>query len=158
MNPFSRLLCLCLVAAGVQAETVKKYTAPFAQYGDIYEADASLWANISTRQHVNSEGSEIQTSQVLYRLFIYAFTKADDGMELPRYESFSAFAPEGLPSDDEVLALVERNSAPFFRGRGDEVLVSIVTPRLVLFEDITLKPPSGEIPKVPVSIHPYFDK
>ena len=52
---------------------LKKYTAPFAQYGDIYEADASLWANISTRQYVNSEGSEIQTSQVLYRLFIYAF-------------------------------------------------------------------------------------
>lgn len=50
------------------------------------------------------------------------------------------------------------NSAPFFRGRSDEVLVSIVTPRLVLFEDITLKPPSGEIPKVPVSVHPYFDK
>ena len=87
---------------------LKKYTAPFAQYGDIYEAEASLSANISTRQYVNSEGSKIQTSQVLYRLFIYAFTKADDGMELPRYESFSAFTPEGLPSDDEVLALVER--------------------------------------------------
>lgn len=29
---------------------------------------------------------------------------------------------------------------------------------MVLFEDITLKPPSGEIPKVPVSMHPYFDK
>lgn len=26
------------------------------------------------------------------------------------------------------------------------------------FEDIRLKPPSGEIPKVPVSVHPYFDK
>ncbi len=50
------------------------------------------------------------------------------------------------------------NSATFFRGRSDEVLVSIVTPRLVLFEDITLKPSSGEIPKVPVSVHPYFDK
>ena len=83
------------------------YTAPFAQYGDIYEARASLSANLSTRRYVNSEGSEIQTSQVLYRLFIYAFTKADDGMELPRYESFSAFTPEGLPGDDEVLALVE---------------------------------------------------
>ena len=87
---------------------LKKYTAPFAQYGDIYEAAASLRANISTRQYVNSEGSEIQTSQVLYRLFIYAFTKADDGMELPRYESFSAFAPEGLPGDEEVLVLVDR--------------------------------------------------
>ena len=87
---------------------LKKYTAPFAPYGDIYEADAMLSAHVLTRQYVNSEGSEIQTSQVLYRLFIYAFTKADDGMELPRYESFSAFAPEGLPSDDAVLVLVDR--------------------------------------------------
>ena len=31
-------------------------------------------------------------------------------------------------------------------------------PRMVLFEDITLKPPSGEIPKVPVSVHPFFDE
>ena len=52
----------------------------------------------------------------------------------------------------------EGNDYPFFSGRGGEVRVSIVTPRMVLFEDITLKPPSGEIPKVPVSMHPYFDK
>ena len=89
-------------------DRVKKYTAPFAKDGNIYDASASLLATVSTRQYVNSEGSEIQTSQVRYRLFIYAFTKADDGMELPRYESFSAFSPDGLPGDDEVLALVDR--------------------------------------------------
>ena len=49
------------------------------------------------------------------------------------------------------------NSSPF-SGRGESVLVSIVTPRMVLFEDITIKPPSGEIPKSPVSVHPFFDK
>ena len=89
-------------------DRVKKYTAPFAKDGNIYDASASLLATVSTRRYVNSEGSEIQTSQVRYRLFIYAFTKADDGMELPRYESFSAFSPEGLPGDDEVLAIVDR--------------------------------------------------
>ena len=89
-------------------DRVKKYTAPFAKDGNIYDASASLLATVSTRQYVNSEGSEVQTSQVRYRLFIYAFTKAGDGMELPRYESFSAFSPDGLPGDDEVLALVDR--------------------------------------------------
>ena len=29
-------------------------------------------------------------------------------------------------------------------------------PRMVLFEDITLKPPTGEIAKAPVSPHPFF--
>ena len=120
-----------------------KYTAPFAEYGDIYEANASLRADISTRSYVNSEGSEIQTSQVLYRLFIYAFTKADDGMELPRYESFSSFTPEGLPGDDEVLALVENMIADLHALRDAPVVAPYTGPAIlsgrasgVLFHEI----------------------
>ena len=87
---------------------VKRYTAPFADYDDIYQAQATFTANAETRWFVNSEGSEIQTSGMLYRLFLSAFSKADDGMELPRYESFLAFSPEGLPDDATVLAAVDR--------------------------------------------------
>lgn len=59
---------------------------------------------------------------------------------------------------DSVPFRFEDNSS-LFSGtlRGRPVLTSIVTPRMVLFEDITLKPPTGEIPKAPVSPHPYFD-
>ncbi len=42
-------------------------------------------------------------------------------------------------------------------GTGEESLVSFVVPSL-LFEEMTLKRPSGEIPKPPVSKHPFFDK
>jgi predicted Zn-dependent protease len=89
-------------------ERVKRYTEPFAKHGDIYEATAGFRATADTRWYVNSEGSRIQTSRALYRLYLTAFTKADDGMELPRYESFLAFTPEGLPDDDEILATVAR--------------------------------------------------
>ncbi len=89
-------------------EKVRKYTAPFQKYGDIYEANASMSANRETRWFVSSDGSAIQTSQTYYRLFVYAFTKADDGMELPRYESFFSFTPEGLPSDATVLKIVDK--------------------------------------------------
>jgi predicted Zn-dependent protease len=92
----------------VWEEKLKKYTAPFAKYGDIYEANAYLYANAETRWFANSEGSELQTSQRYYRLFVSAFTKAEDGMELPRYESFFAFTPEGLPDDATVLSAVEK--------------------------------------------------
>ena len=37
---------------------------------------------------------------------IMAYTKAEDGMELPRYESFFSFTAEGLPDDSEVLETV----------------------------------------------------
>jgi predicted Zn-dependent protease len=87
-------------------EKVRKYTAPFASYGNIYGATATLILDIETRWYVSSEGSETVVSLPFYHLYLSAFTKADDGMELPRYESFFAFEPEGLPSDDAVLATV----------------------------------------------------
>lgn len=92
----------------VWEEKVRKYTAPFQKYGDLYEADASLSADRETHWFVSSDGSAIQTSQTYYRLFISAFTKAADGMELPRYESFFSFTPEGLPSDAAVLKIVDK--------------------------------------------------
>ena len=89
-------------------EKVRKYTAPFQRYGNIYQASAYLSANTETRWYVSTDGSRIQTSQTSYRLMINGFTKADDGMELPRYESFFSFTPEGLPDDATVLKAVDK--------------------------------------------------
>jgi predicted Zn-dependent protease len=96
------------VDRGAWEEKVRKYTTPFAGYGDIYHASASISATAEMRWFVDSEGAEIQTSQTHYRLILSAITKADDGMELPRYESFFALTPEGLPGDEAVLEAVER--------------------------------------------------
>ena len=85
---------------------VRRYSAPFAAYGDIYNAVASLSAVTETRWFVSSEGAEVRTSETRFRLAIRAQTKADDGMVLPRYESFAAFRSEGLPSEETVLRTV----------------------------------------------------
>lgn len=85
---------------------LRRYTAPFARASDIYQGEATLSATVETRWYVNSEGARIQTSQPFYRLLITAFSKADDGMELPRYQSWMAFTPQGLPSDSAVSAAV----------------------------------------------------
>ena len=87
-------------------EKLRRYTAPFSGSGHIYSANATLSANVETRWYVNSEGSQIRTSQSYYRLMIMAYTKAEDGMELPLYESFFSFTAEGLPDDSEVLETV----------------------------------------------------
>ena len=86
---------------------LRAYTAPFARFGDLYGANASLEAKVETRWYVNSEGARIQVSEPAYRLFIYAFSKAADGMELPRYETFFASTAAGLPSDQVVLKAVD---------------------------------------------------
>ncbi len=87
---------------------VRSYTAPFANYDDIYDARASFTATAETRWLTNSEGSTVQISNTMCRLVISAYSKAEDGMELPRYESFVAFTPAQLPDDRVVLAAVDR--------------------------------------------------
>lgn len=89
-------------------EKIRKYTEPFSAHGDVYQGQASITATGQARWFVSSEGARIQTSRPGYRLFLFAVTKADDGMELPRFESFFASTPDGLPQDEEVLAIVER--------------------------------------------------
>jgi len=44
-----------------------------------------------------------------------------------------------------------------YPGQSGAPLVSFVVPSL-LFEDLTLKPASGELPTLPLSKHPFFDK
>jgi TldD protein len=90
----------------VWEDKVRRYTAPFQKFGNLYDATATFSANQDTRWFVSSDGSAIQASQTYYRLQISAFSKADDGMELPRYESFFAYTPEGLPDDAAVLKAV----------------------------------------------------
>ena len=89
-------------------DRVRKYTAPFQRYGNIYSAQASITAQRQRRWFVSSEGASIETSETSYRLMISAFAKASDGMELPRYESFYSSTPEGLPADTVVMARVDK--------------------------------------------------
>lgn len=96
------------VDRAVWEDKLRAYTAPFAVHGEIYDAKASLTASRQNRWFVNSEGSRIQDSRVAYRLVVSAQTKADDGMELPRFESFFAYDPKNLPSDAEILGTVRR--------------------------------------------------
>ena len=92
----------------VWEDKVRRYTAPFAQYTNLYDAAAILSARAETRWYVNSEGTLIQTSQPAWHLFVIGYTKADDGMELPRYESFFGFTEQDLPDDTTVLKAVDK--------------------------------------------------
>ncbi len=83
-------------------QKAERYSAPFAEHGVFYQAQASISANTETRWFVNSEGSAIQTSETVYRIVVSASTKADDGMDLPLYKTYFASTPDGLPDDETV--------------------------------------------------------
>ncbi len=88
--------------AGWEAR-LRRITAPFREHPEIYDGAAHVSGEVETRRYVNSDGAEVQTSMPLYRLWITAMTKADDGMELPLYNTYMAFTPAGLPDEASLI-------------------------------------------------------
>ncbi len=81
---------------------LKKYSTLFNDFPEIYESSVSLSANITNKYLVNSEGTVIQHGLTHWRLGVYARTKAEDGMDLYKYESFDAHSMEKMPDEEEV--------------------------------------------------------
>jgi predicted Zn-dependent protease len=82
---------------------MRSFTAPFLGHKEIIDSSAELDAEVETRRYVNSDGSQILISSPYYRIIISATAKADDGMELPLYQTYMSFHEGGLPDDATVL-------------------------------------------------------
>ena len=87
---------------------LRKLSEVFKKYPEIYSSNITFSADAINRYFVSSEGSLVQHGKILVRLSIFASTKAEDGMNLFRFESFDALTPEGLPDDQKLLATVEK--------------------------------------------------
>lgn len=68
----------------------------------IYTGSVSFVLENKTKYFINSEGSKLKFNESNVRVFVYAKTKATDGMSLPLYESYFAFTPEGLPIESKI--------------------------------------------------------
>jgi hypothetical protein len=86
---------------------VKAFSALFNKYPEIYEGTISLSTNADNDYLVNSEGTSIQHGRSSWRLSVYARTKAEDGMELYRFEAFDSHTSDRLPSDEKVRQTIE---------------------------------------------------
>ncbi len=82
---------------------VKAYSAVFLSSPDILNGSASIDYTVLRKYLVSSEGTEIAHNSRACRLMINAMVRTADGMELPLYNSYFAFSPDGLPTDEEVL-------------------------------------------------------
>jgi len=89
-------------------EKVRKFSALFRKYPEIYSSTVSLQIEQTTSYFVSSEGSKVETPGLVARLVVEASTRADDGMELVRVETFESTNPSGLPSETELTAKEEK--------------------------------------------------
>ncbi|GAC1664670.1 MAG: hypothetical protein NVS9B4_20180 [Candidatus Acidiferrum sp.] len=93
--------------AGWEAE-VKRLSAAFRKYPDVYFASVVLQVTNSNARMVSSEGSSIVSPSAMTRLIIEAQTRAEDGMELLRVETFQAPVAGALPPESELASKIAK--------------------------------------------------
>ncbi len=86
------------------ATRLRAITAVFRSYPDIYYDMAILQTSHETDYFVSSEGSRVAAPNHVARLVVIARTRAADGMDLFRVETFEADSTGNLPDQAEVLA------------------------------------------------------
>ena len=87
-------------------QRVRALSRIFRDYPDVYQNLVILTAQSETDYYASSEGSEVVTPHSRARLVVLAVTRADDGMDLFRAQTFEAENVEGLSSQGTMESAV----------------------------------------------------
>jgi len=90
---------------------IRRLSAGFRKYPSVYFASIVLQVSNSNERMVNSEGTAITSPSNSTRLIMEAQTRADDGMDLLRVETFQAPSAAGLPSEKELSEKIDKMAA-----------------------------------------------
>ena len=93
--------------AGLEGE-VRRLSGAFRKYPGVYFASVVLQVQNSNSRLVSTEGTAIASPSTSTRLIMEAETRADDGMELIRVETFQAPSAAGLPSEADLSAKIDK--------------------------------------------------
>jgi TldD protein len=85
-------------------QRVTELSKIFREFPDVYQNAVMLTAQNETDYFASSEGSQVVTPHKSARLVVFAVTRADDGMDLFRAQTFEAETVEGLPAQTELAA------------------------------------------------------
>jgi len=90
---------------------IRRLSGAFRKYPDVYFASVVMQVQNSNSRLVSSEGTAIASPSASTRLIMEAETRADDGMELIRVETFQAPSAAGLPSETDLSAKIDKIAA-----------------------------------------------
>jgi TldD protein len=85
---------------------VEELSKIFREYPDVYQNLVLLTAQNETDYYASSEGSRVVTPHLQARLVVFAVTRAEDGMDLFRAQTFEAETVAGLPREPELEAAI----------------------------------------------------
>jgi predicted Zn-dependent protease len=87
---------------------IRRLSGIFRKYPNVYVASVVLQVQNTKERKVTSEGTAIITPSASTRLVMEAQTRADDGMDLLRVETFQAPSAKELPDEKELSAKAEK--------------------------------------------------
>ena len=90
---------------------IRRLSGAFRKYRGVYFATVVLQVQNSNSRLVSSEGAAIASPNASTRLILEAETRANDGMELIRVETFQAPSAAGLPGEVELTAKIDKMAA-----------------------------------------------
>jgi predicted Zn-dependent protease len=91
-----------LVDRAMWEKRVTDLSKIFREYPNVYQNVAMLNVQNETDYFASSEGSEVVAPHVSARLVLLAVTRAEDGMDLFRAQTFEAETADGLPKQAEL--------------------------------------------------------
>jgi TldD protein len=90
---------------------IRAISAIFRGYPHVYSNYTVFTLRDQTGYFVSSEGARLVAPYQLARIVVFATTRANDGMDLFRAQTFEAKTPDGLPSQKEMEAAVRKLGA-----------------------------------------------
>jgi predicted Zn-dependent protease len=85
-------------------QRVKALSKVFREFPVVYQNIVMVTVQNETDYYASSEGSRVVTPHLQARLVLIAVTRAEDGMDLYRAQTFEAETVEGLPAQPELEA------------------------------------------------------
>ena len=92
-------------------DRVSRLSAGVLKYPHVYTSTVYLQFATDRSYLATSEGTALIRPGAISRLVIQGETRADDGMELLRVETFQAASPDQLPSETELKGKVDKIAA-----------------------------------------------
>jgi predicted Zn-dependent protease len=93
---------LVVVDKAAWEQRVQALSKIFREYPDVYQNVVMLTVQNETDYFASSEGSEVIAPHQAARVVVFAVTRADDGMDLFRAQTFEAETVAGLPAQAEM--------------------------------------------------------
>jgi TldD protein len=95
----------------VWEDRIRRLSAGFLKYPQVHGSTVYLQFATSRSYMATSEGAALVQPSAIARLVIQGETRADDGMDLLRVETFQAASADQLPSEAELKSKVDKIAA-----------------------------------------------